>query len=208
VDGGRASQPNALGPPPLSSCVRLNEHSSAMKRVWVIGGCFTALIVVTGVLLPMLAKPSNCGGNSAALTACRNICLATRIISSDRGTNLVSLSGLSAEEVLEFQNVAGLSWLHGARLLVRTNGFVLGAGEDKQVIVVCDTAYSNVPQYRFHRAPPTHAVGYSDGNVGLISMAQFHSLNLKSFQDVRDLEQKSRVDQRMQRTAGERVGFN
>jgi hypothetical protein len=165
-----------------------------MKRVWIICGCFTALLVAAGVVLPILAKPSNCGGNSAALTACRNVCLATRIISADRGTNRVSFAGLSVEELREFQNIPGLSWLHGAHLLVRRNGFGLGAEEAKQVIVLCDTAYSNIPRYRLHRAPPTHAVGYSDGSVGLISPAQFRSLDLRGFQDVRELKQETRVN--------------
>ena len=31
---------------------------------------------------------------------------------------------------------------------MRTNGIALGPGEGKSIIVVCDTAYTNVPQYR------------------------------------------------------------
>jgi len=165
-----------------------------MRRVWIIVVSVAAMTVAVGFALPMLARPSNCGGNSAALSACRNVSLAVRIISSDRGTNLADLSRLTSEELREFQNIPGMSWLHGAHLLVRTNGFALGPGEVKGIIVVCDTAYSNVPQYRFRQAPATHAVGYSDGTVGLLRPAEFHSLDLSRFQDINHFARKSKVE--------------
>jgi hypothetical protein len=119
-----------------------------------------------------------------------------QIVGSDRGNDLVSLSGLTAEELHEFENLPGLDWLLGAHLLVRTNGFVLGASEPKQVIVVCDTAYRSFPQYRFWRGAATHAIGYSDGSVARISPAEYASLDLRAFQDVNHLKQKSRVGYR------------
>jgi hypothetical protein len=56
-----------------------------------------------------------------------------QMVSSDRGNNLVSLSGLTAEELREFENLPGLDWLQGAHLLVRTNGLsnqVLGGTDE------------------------------------------------------------------------------
>lgn len=165
-----------------------------MKRVCIIGFWVVALTIASGVVFPVLTKPSNCGGNSAAMAACRNVGLAIRIISADRGTNLVSLSGLSAAELREFQDVPGLSWLHGAHLLVRTNGLLLGGSGPRQVIVVCDTPFSNVPQYRVGHAPPTHAIGDSDGSVGLVSAAQFQSFDLRTFEDINRLAETTRVE--------------
>jgi hypothetical protein len=164
-----------------------------MKRLCIIALWVVAVTVAAGVVLPMVEGPSNGGGNSAALTACQNICLAIRIISADRATNVVRLSALSPDELREFQNLPGQSWLHGAHLLVRTNDLALGTSEPKQVIVVCDTAYSNFPQYRFWRAA-SHAVGYSDGSVGLVPPAEYQLFDLRGFQDISRFIQKTRVE--------------
>jgi hypothetical protein len=165
-----------------------------MKRALLIGLGLVTTVVVIGAVLPILAKPSNCGGNSAALSACRNVCMAVRIVSSDRGTNFISLSGLRPEEARGFESIPGMRWLGSAHILVRTNGVLLGPSGPKEVTVVCDTAYSKVPQYRFLRAPATHAVGYSDGSVALISSAQYDALDLRAFLDIRRLTQKRGID--------------
>jgi hypothetical protein len=79
------------------------------------------------------------------------------------------------------RRVARNHWVPGARFLVNTAPVTDAALTQHQVVIVCDTPYSNVPQRRFIKAPPTHAVGYSDGSIALISPAEFNKLNKASF---------------------------
>jgi len=65
---------------------------------------------------------------------------------------------------------------------------------DKQIIVVCDRAYDNVPQRMFGRSPRAHAVAYSTGDTGLISPEEFARLDLSGFMDLQTLAQTTRVE--------------
>jgi hypothetical protein len=83
-------------------------------------------------------------------------------------------------------------WISEAKILIRTN--INPNAVPKQIVVVCDTPYGNVPQptiwngYRIH---PAHAVGYSDGTAGLVSPAEFKKVNLNEFVDASLIETNS-----------------
>jgi hypothetical protein len=150
--------------------------------------CGSALALVCALALPpLLARPTNCGGNSAALAACRDIVLSFRAIALDMGDKPVSISNLSDEDRKVFRSVAGISWLHQSRVLVVRGTVTLGQEAPREIIAVCDTPFDNVPRRMFGRAPLTHAVGYSDGSAGLISVQEFHRLDLSRFIDVRTI---------------------
>ena len=48
-------------------------------------------------------------------------------------------------------------------------------------MIVCTKAYDNVPQRRFFKPEPTHAVGYADGTTDRISVEEFNRLDLSEF---------------------------
>ena len=52
---------------------------------------------------------------------------------------------------------------------------------DRRIIIVCDSAYTNVPQRLFWSVPPTYAAGYSDGSVGPISVSEFARFDRSCF---------------------------
>ncbi len=97
----------------------------------------------------------------------------------------MSISNLSGEEREYFRVVTGMSWLPGSKLLVAAGPIVLSEERPRNILAVCDTPFDNVPRRIFGRAPLTHAVGYSDGSNGLISVQEFRRLDLSEFIDVK-----------------------
>ena len=54
----------------------------------------------------------------------------------------------------------------------------------RDVIIVCEREYDNVPKpsiWNFYHKNPAHAVGYSDGTIGLITPGEFQALDLTGF---------------------------
>jgi len=149
---------------------------------WVIAAC--ALIIAAALLLPLVARSSNCGGNSSALTACRDVVLAFRTAALERGDKPFSIADLNESERENFRSPTGVNWLPGTRLLVTTEPASITGTRPRKIIAVCDTAYDNVPRRWLGKSPMTHAAAYSDESVGLISVADFQHLNLSRFVDV------------------------
>lgn len=135
----------------------------------------------------MLARSTKCGGNSAALVACRDVVRSLRTISLDRGGKPLSVTNLSGPEREYFRSVPGLSWLPGSRVLIAAGPVTLEQDRPREVLVVCDTPFNNVPRRPFRRAPFAHAVGYSDGTVGLVSVQDFRRFDLSHFVDVKNI---------------------
>ena len=150
--------------------------------LWVLG--FWVVAAAVALLLPALALPTNCGGNSSALSTCREIGLAFRVVALDRNESPFSVSDLTDAERSNFTGAGKSSWLGDAKFLVTTNRVKVEPGVHRQIIAVCDTPYNNVPRRRFGRAPFAHAVAYSDGSTGLIPAAEFRNLDLSRFIDV------------------------
>jgi len=138
-----------------------------------------ALVAV--VLLPAFASASNCGGNSYALTACKQIVIYARV-ATPTNISMLDLASLDASDQTNLFRIADSHWTAGAGYWVKTNN--LGDTTQRQIIVVCDVAYDNVPQptlWNFYRRNPAHAVGFSDGNTGLISPEEFTRMDRKGF---------------------------
>ena len=138
-------------------------------------------------MLPLMARPSNCGGNSAALAACRSVYTSFRIVAAGNDQKPLAISAMNPSEKEEFKHVAGLHWLPQAKIMVTTGVVDPDVVDPKRIVIVCDTPFDNVPQKRFGRAPLTHAVAHADGSTGLISVEEFKKLDLTGFVDVRTI---------------------
>lgn len=139
------------------------------------------MLAVGAVLLPLFARSSNCGGNSAAQAACRTIFIYNELAVDTNAGNF-DLAQLDAVDRTNLFETATSHWTPNAGYWLRTNRPREVAS--KYVVVVCDIAYSNVPQptvWNLYRETPAHAVAYSDGKVGLISPAEFKKLDLGGF---------------------------
>jgi hypothetical protein len=71
--------------------------------------------------------------------------------------------------------------------LVSTDPVFATSTKERKVLIVSTSAFTDLPTSIFFKAPPAHAVGYSDGSVGLISPAEFLRLDLSTFALFRDV---------------------
>lgn len=171
--------------PPLAnhSQKRAHERQLHMARdsegKWLL--LFPVAILAVFVAPIFLGRTSNCGGNSAALNVCSRFLLTVNLAVEDSGQASLSITNIPAADRPSLARDARNHWISNARFLVTTASIKIAPDAGKRILIVCNTPYSNVPQRRFVRAPATHAVGYSDGTTGLISLAEFEKLDRSSF---------------------------
>jgi hypothetical protein len=144
-------------------------------------------LIAAGMLLPALAKTTNCGRNSAVLSVCNTCGMELYLASDDLGRRY-DITQLSDSCKIELAKLASNHWISEAKFFVRTN--ITLNDTQKLIWVVCDTPFENVPQptiWNGYRKNPAHAVGFSDGTTGLIKPAEFKKLNLAEFIDAATL---------------------
>lgn len=130
----------------------------------------------------VLIHRTNCGGNSAAESNCRSIALTALVEGSD-SNNVFDIEHASKETQTDIARAERDFWTSGAKYLVRIGPIHTGH-DTHEIVVVCDTAYGNVPQpsiWNLHRRTLRHAVGYSDGSIGWLTPAEFSDLNRSNF---------------------------
>ena len=148
---------------------------------WALVGLGVIGIALGVAMLPMWSTSSNCGGNSAALAAVNSYVTMTVAETMDTPNQPFSVTAAIPEQRRQISNLPGADWVRRAHFLVSTVPFVPRSSEPRRVVIVCDTPYTNVPQRRFFESPPTHAAGFSDGTVGLISPKEFAALDPSAF---------------------------
>ena len=139
------------------------------------------LSLFAALLLPGLARSSNCGGNSAALNVCREIRFYVQLATNTNDSVLDQSLLDSSDQTILFHVVSSY-WTPDAGYWVRTNH--LGESPQKKITVVCDVVYDNVPLptlWNFYHRNPAHAVGFSDGTTGLISPADYARMDRTNF---------------------------
>jgi len=141
-----------------------------------------ALLAIDGV-----GRPTNCGGNSAALGACSYLARSVQFVRDERlSTEPLSLASVRIALGDADLNVrVTTSWIASATFLVRNPELPLPTPPSEPVIIaVCSRSYSNVPEptiWNLYSTRPSHAVGYSDGSWGLITPEEYAALDLASF---------------------------
>jgi hypothetical protein len=144
-------------------------------------------MVVALIGMVPLTRPTNCGGNSAALAVCQ-MCSAVLGMASDGKGEKFNIHSLSPSETADMVRYANDHWISGSKIFVRTN--IIWNSNPKQIVIICGHAYSNVPQptiWNWYRKIPAHAVAYSDGSTGLITPKQYNELDLSGFIDASQL---------------------
>jgi len=166
----------------MSRCERLpHDISSVMANdgegKWLL--LIPAAILLAFAAPPFLAKTSNCGGNTAALSVCGTYASVVRISAA---SNSFDIAAVSDPDILnQLRRFTPYHWIPTARFLVLQGPVRIDEGAPRRIVVLCDTPFTNVPQRRFIKAPPTHAVGYSDGTTALITPVEFAKLDITSF---------------------------
>ena len=85
----------------MSLCIGIKAMDVApTKKLLIVCSLAVGIVIVLGCVMPILATPSNCGGNSAALNKCCNYGLSVRIRFVRMGRPLVC----RPEGTAEFQS--------------------------------------------------------------------------------------------------------
>ena len=140
----------------------------------------------------LVGRGSNCGGNSAAKNVCYLVSIEARIL-ADEMDNKFDFYRLNEEQVKSLSDAAlTRHWTPNAKYLLRKGPVSLGTNTH-EVVVVCDTAYGNVPQpsiWNLHRRTLRHAVCYSDGTSGWLTPSQYKDLNQAQFFELPETQPK------------------
>ncbi|QEG43371.1 hypothetical protein [Roseimaritima ulvae] len=149
------------------------------------------IVGLATVLVLASSQTSNCGGNTAALAVCGHYPLYLFAGLAERDeTSAVGLTpnaltaGRDSDELSSiFQSLSAT-----ASYSIR-NPDVAFDPADREVVIVCEQAFENVPQptvWNLYCRSPAHAVGYSDGSTGLISPAEYRELDRSDFMPAAD----------------------
>ena len=168
----------------------------------ILRGCASVLALLVAVwsclaVEGVLARRTNCGGNSAALSYARMVLLEFKFGGDDQvrfDANKLS-SNATSNLARMMSRVDG--WTGGATFLIRTNYQFAAEGEPRELVLACEKAFGNMPKptaFKLWRRNLAHVVGYSDGTVELISPAQFAALDLSRFADVRRYQAQDLVN--------------
>ncbi len=141
------------------------------RTKWSLLALAAVTLVTVGLALPAV-KRSNCGGNSAALAACEGYVTVLSLWAADHGGRSFDIRQADAQTRKQLAHLPGASWIRSSRLLARPDGVRVGDSGSRQIILVCDHPYDNVPRRVFGKSPPAHAVAYSTGETGLVSPAR------------------------------------
>jgi len=163
------------------------------KSQWQIRPGFILGLVIIFLVIPFLVSiefPAVSGkprGNRLATLDCRFYLNAASSIKTD--SSVFEFSKLSNEE-----RHRALILSLDLNLLIKTNFVWATANSNREIVAVCPTLFSNMPQpilLNLYHKNPAHAVGYSDGTTGLISPKEFAGLNLSNFVSAADLATNS-----------------
>jgi hypothetical protein len=159
----------------------MTEGPANRRWLWTLLATVTAFLFIAALVLPALFQASNCGGNSAAITACDHYLVLLELWEHDNPGQTFRYDSASPYLRRELADLAGANWVMPARFLGKLNDVRIDPSGPKQIVVVCDRAYDNVPRGVLWKSPMAHAVGYSTGATGLISPSEFAQLDLDGF---------------------------
>ena len=159
------------------------------------------LLTVVAIVPPLIAGEwmmpgggwaSNCGGNNAARNYLLCYAMSLQQFAEDNPTHEFSLATATLAQRIELVGLPGGRGIGESDILISTKTLRLDDSTSrKNIIAACSRPFTNVPQYFFHEAPPTHAVVYSDGSTALLSTRQFAALDRSAFVRVSEIDTSS-----------------
>jgi len=154
----------------------LCPENRSRNTLVIVGG----LLATGAAVFVSFACTTDCGGNSAALTAVSTYVMLARSEAMEGPDHGFRITSATPEQRAEVAHLPGAPWLRRAHFLVSTAPITAESSE-RHIIIVCDTPYRNVPRRWIGSAPAMHAAGFSDGSTALISLAEFASLDRSRF---------------------------
>ena len=123
---------------------------------------------------------TNCGGNNAALSDVRAYAIFIQCAANESKDGVFLVTSATPKQRKQLAEIAHDPWLRGGQLLVSKVPYRLQTTEPRRIVAVCDRPFTNVPRHVFGEAPPTHAVGFSDGSSSLLTSREFAGLDRSS----------------------------
>ena len=157
-----------------------------LKRILKAVLCFaSAFIIFLFFYLPTLTSSGKLRGNQFALQRCESQIKIWKTAGLSSATfDFHKLSDEDKRRVV----FTGFN----PTFSMKTN-FVWGSASNREIVIVCESKFDNVPKspWTFFLKYSAHAVGYSDGTTGLISLTEFTNLNLIGFASLSNLATNS-----------------
>ena len=155
-------------------------------RTLLIVFALTALVLAGAVTVAQVSwwrmRTSNCGGNSAALTDARLYTIIMQMAAEENAAGEFRITSATPNQRKQLATIAQ----EDAHFLVSTQPYRLDSGP-RRIVIVCHRPYTNVPRRPFGTAPPTHAVGYSDGSTALLTTTEFAALDRSSLTPLNEI---------------------
>jgi hypothetical protein len=146
------------------------------KRTLRLIAIMAAFLLVLAIFGPA-NQGTNCGGNTAAITMMHQYKLIASQVASESPGHRFLVTSATPRQIDEFTRIVNNGWTGDARFLVSTLPYTEETRDLRQILMACDRAFTNFPRGRFFRSPPTHAAVFQDGNIRLISVAEFEALD-------------------------------
>ena len=128
-------------------------------------------------ILPIFQGSEKLRGNAMALAECsHHLRWWKSVMTNNSSFDFEKLSEENKNEAIYLTGLRLDLWL-------KTN-FYWTQRSNREVVIVCGKKFSNVHKPGFLNSfvsNPAHAVGYSDGTVGLVSPTEFSKISLNGF---------------------------
>src|SRR5574341_505537 len=108
------------------------------RKLLTAGGLIVALALCVAALVPLLSGPTNCGGNSAALSACKGYITVVRLWAADHEGQRFRYDQTDRETRQLLARLPGASWIRSARLLAKLDDVRIDSDAEKRILMVCD----------------------------------------------------------------------
>ena len=161
------------------------ERNSPMRTNISIFNVAVGTISTTAVFVCLFLflgnGSTNCGGNSAALSHVSSVAGYVKSFMPGSSDELAGMDRKLVDDRDRLASYAKTHWLRSARFLVSRKALFARTTEARTILVLCDTAYRNVPRLMIGQSPPTHAAAYTDGSTTLITEQEFSRLDRSDF---------------------------
>ena len=157
----------------------LNVLREAIKFIAII---FFMVVFFFYFVLPELSPNKKLAGNQSVLALCKWELATWRAYQTNGPT-------FDYRQLTDDQKRRVIMYGLNQDFSIRTN-FAWSAAADRKIVIVSSRTYYSGPTLELWNRflwSPAHAVGYSDGTTGLISMEQYDSLNLYGFNSLWNL---------------------
>jgi hypothetical protein len=133
-------------------------------------------LVGIALIVPAFQWTSNCGGNNAGLADVRLYLLIAQPTAESSPNGAFDVARANVDPRKQLAEIANDPWIGDARFLVSTSPYTCRSSP-REILIVCDGAFRNVPRRLFGQSPPTHATAFTDGSVDIISVGEFQAQN-------------------------------